>query len=186
MSRMISDKNDTKTSQDLLNIGSSSSSLAQRLNISTTINDKDNAHIHDSDDDDNNNDDDSDVEMASPPSMTKPNITRISAPNDLLSKVAAFLPQMEQANQVLLHQVEADPQQFDIEAVSDDEEYIEMNLGLGVLEKKHADAEENIPEICLPGTSSNTNTTTSPPQIIMVSENESSDDSDDDSDDDSE
>jgi hypothetical protein len=33
---------------------------------------------------------------------------------------------MEQANQVLFHQMQANPHQYDIEAVSDDEEYIEM------------------------------------------------------------
>lgn len=55
---------------------------------------------------------------------------------------------------------------------------------MGVLEKKHANPEEDILEICLTDTS-NADTAGSPPQIIMVSENESSDDDDSDNSDNS-
>ena len=49
----------------------------------------------------------------------------------------AFLPQLEQANNLLGDNV-------DIEDVDEDGEYIEMNLGLGVLEEKTStDSEES-------------------------------------------
>jgi len=60
----------------------------------------------------------------------------IEPPKELLSRLQAFLPQMEASNATLAQQIEADPQSVDIENVADDEEIIEMNLGLGVFEDK--------------------------------------------------
>ncbi|ORY97386.1 hypothetical protein BCR43DRAFT_489686 [Syncephalastrum racemosum] len=64
----------------------------------------------------------------------KPKMFKVQPNSDILSRVQAFLPQMQQANQSLER---ADPAALDIENVDEDEEqYIEMNLGLGVLEEK--------------------------------------------------
>ncbi|TFY78901.1 hypothetical protein EWM64_g5115 [Hericium alpestre] len=55
-------------------------------------------------------------------------------PSHLLERVQAFLPEMEASNAQLLRQ---DPEAVDIENLGEDEEqYIEMNLGLGVFEQR--------------------------------------------------
>ncbi|TFK70577.1 hypothetical protein BDN72DRAFT_734183, partial [Pluteus cervinus] len=59
----------------------------------------------------------------------------VDPPSELLSRVQAFLPQIEASNVTLAQQVEVDPQSVDIENVdSNAERYIEMNLGLGLFE----------------------------------------------------
>jgi len=59
------------------------------------------------------------------------------APSELLSRVQAFLPQLEASNRALLRRAQEDPSSVDIENVEECEEhYIEMNLGLGVFEDR--------------------------------------------------
>ncbi|PPQ78594.1 hypothetical protein CVT24_002740 [Panaeolus cyanescens] len=61
----------------------------------------------------------------------------VEPPTDLLSRVQAFLPQLEASNNDLAQKAKADPSSIDIEHISDDmEQYIEMNLGLGVFEDR--------------------------------------------------
>jgi len=60
----------------------------------------------------------------------------IDASSDLLSRVQAFLPQLEASNKALLRRAQEDPSSVDIENVEDEENYIEMNLGLGVFEDR--------------------------------------------------
>jgi len=61
----------------------------------------------------------------------------VEPPSELLSRVQAFLPQMEASNVILTERAEADPQSVDMEQVGDEAEpYIEMNLGLGVFDMK--------------------------------------------------
>ena len=65
----------------------------------------------------------------------KPNIRRIGAENgngDLKARIAAFLPQMKEANGLLT----SEGGMRSIEDVEDGEQHIEMNLGLGVLEEQ--------------------------------------------------
>ncbi|CAO3592787.1 unnamed protein product [Absidia cylindrospora] len=76
---------------------------------------------------------DEDTNMIPPPELRKtfkinPTMTVI------LSRVQSFLPQLQAANQ----QLDAvDPSKLDIENVDEDsEQYIEMNLGLGVYDTK--------------------------------------------------
>ncbi|KAI6152304.1 hypothetical protein BKA82DRAFT_4109699 [Pisolithus tinctorius] len=58
----------------------------------------------------------------------------IEPPTELLSRVQAFLPALRESNEALAQQ---NPEDLDIENIGKDEEqYIEMNLGLGVFEAK--------------------------------------------------
>ncbi|KAJ5806487.1 uncharacterized protein N7503_004089 [Penicillium pulvis] len=65
----------------------------------------------------------------------KPQIHRIQGNSELLARLSAFLPQMKSANEELEKDIAAGK-----DVVMDDEDenkdYIEMNLGLGVLEEK--------------------------------------------------
>ncbi|KAJ3808378.1 hypothetical protein F5876DRAFT_46130 [Lentinula aff. lateritia] len=61
----------------------------------------------------------------------------VEPPSELLSRVQAFLPQMEASNTILSQRVETDPQSVDMEQLEDtSERYIELNLGLGVFDMK--------------------------------------------------
>lgn len=70
----------------------------------------------------------------------KPTISAggLSGANDLTSRLKAFLPQMQQANSDLARSGTA----LNMEDVGDDEDHIEMSLGLGVLEQKEAEKPE--------------------------------------------
>ncbi|OCH92446.1 hypothetical protein OBBRIDRAFT_791325 [Obba rivulosa] len=57
-------------------------------------------------------------------------------PSELLARVQAFLPQLAASNAELSRRAQEDPHSVDIENVDDDEQVIEMSLGLGVLEAK--------------------------------------------------
>ncbi|KAF8982622.1 hypothetical protein BDQ17DRAFT_1378582 [Cyathus striatus] len=57
----------------------------------------------------------------------------VSPNSELLARLQSFLPQLEASNALLETQ---DPQTFNIELPTQDERYIEMNLGLGVFESK--------------------------------------------------
>ncbi|GAA5801694.1 hypothetical protein EDC94DRAFT_611184 [Helicostylum pulchrum] len=81
----------------------------------------------------------------------------VGPPSDILSRVQAFLPQLKSANEQLKA---ADPKKLDIENVDEEsEQYIEMNLGLGVYEQKvpgQSDSEDSEEEedSILPNTTS--------------------------------
>ncbi|CAO3697406.1 unnamed protein product [Rhizopus microsporus] len=63
--------------------------------------------------------------------------TNPSSTLDVLSRVQAFLPHIQQANQQLLTK---DTSELNIENVNEDEgQYIEMNLGLGVYDLRNKD-----------------------------------------------
>nr|GAT51270.1 predicted protein [Mycena chlorophos] len=55
---------------------------------------------------------------------------------DLLARVQAFLPQMEASNAAIAEQAALDPHSVDIENVEEDQEVVEMHLGLGVFEDR--------------------------------------------------
>ncbi|OJK00202.1 hypothetical protein ASPACDRAFT_118227 [Aspergillus aculeatus ATCC 16872] len=87
------------------------------------------------------------------PALPKPNIHRIQQTPDLLSRLSAFLPQMKTANEQLERDIAAgrakdirlddamDEDEDEGEREEDGKRYIEMNLGLGVLEEKRPDDE---------------------------------------------
>ncbi|KAJ3507752.1 hypothetical protein NLJ89_g6128 [Agrocybe chaxingu] len=60
-----------------------------------------------------------------------------NAPTELLSRVQAFLPQLEASNAILSQKMQEDPSSVDIEHISEGiDRYIEMNLGLGLFEDR--------------------------------------------------
>ncbi|KAG0293560.1 hypothetical protein BGZ96_002667 [Linnemannia gamsii] len=65
---------------------------------------------------------------------------------DLLSRLENFLPKLKEANAQLDQQLKADPKAVDIENVDEasGEQYIEMDLGLGVFDLKKDVKEEDI------------------------------------------
>jgi hypothetical protein len=72
----------------------------------------------------------------------KPRIHRVTREPDLLSRLSAFLPKMKSANEDLQREIAAGRgKDLQLDEVENQEEgqYIEMNLGLGVLEEKRAD-----------------------------------------------
>ncbi|TPX60807.1 hypothetical protein PhCBS80983_g01541 [Powellomyces hirtus] len=79
-----------------------------------------------------------------PQPTTRPKTFRPEPPSALLSRVAAFLPQLSAANATLQSEIERDAEQreqVDIENVGDDEQYIEMSLGVGVFDTQPVDGE---------------------------------------------
>ncbi|KAF9473807.1 hypothetical protein BDN70DRAFT_816710 [Pholiota conissans] len=61
----------------------------------------------------------------------------IEPPTELLSRVQAFLPQLEASNALLSQRAHENPDSINIEHITEDmEQYIEMNLGLGVFEDR--------------------------------------------------
>ncbi|KAL4873690.1 hypothetical protein BDV12DRAFT_51639 [Aspergillus spectabilis] len=78
-------------------------------------------------------------EITSLPARRKPHIRRIDKEPGLLSRLSAFLPQMKTANEDLQKEIDAGRAKdirLDEEDDHGDGQYIEMNLGLGVLEEK--------------------------------------------------
>ncbi|KAJ5883648.1 uncharacterized protein N7473_010534 [Penicillium subrubescens] len=75
----------------------------------------------------------------------KPSIHRMEGGSDLLSRLSSFLPQMKNANEDLEKKIAAGKgQEMVLDSVDDDgKDYIEMNLGLGVLEEKRGDNEDS-------------------------------------------
>ncbi|KAK5167590.1 uncharacterized protein LTR77_007289 [Saxophila tyrrhenica] len=62
---------------------------------------------------------------------------------DLRSRLSSFLPQMAEANRLLADKSDG----YSLEEVGEDEQHIEMNLGLGVLEQQgEEDAENSLDE----------------------------------------
>ncbi|KAF7783858.1 hypothetical protein Agabi119p4_23 [Agaricus bisporus var. burnettii] len=70
----------------------------------------------------------------------------VNPPAELLSRVQAFLPQIQASNEALTQRMQKDPDSVNIEHVSEHmDQYIQMNLGLGVFEdrsKKSHDAQD--------------------------------------------
>jgi hypothetical protein len=75
-------------------------------------------------------------DMISLPAQSKPPnsiSTTVTGSSDLRSRVASFLPQLRKANEELV--VAGDDQRIDT-VTEDQDQYIEMDLGLGVLKEK--------------------------------------------------
>ncbi|KAI8881550.1 hypothetical protein K501DRAFT_4824, partial [Backusella circina FSU 941] len=91
---------------------------------------------------------------------------KIDASNDILSRVQAFLPQLQTANEELSS---IEKEKLDIENVEEEDgQYIEMNLGLGVYDLKPKDAatDSEDEELIIPNRTSNN----TKPNIQMMDE----------------
>jgi hypothetical protein len=63
----------------------------------------------------------------------------VEPPTELLARVQAFLPQLQASNEDLANRARDDPSSVDIENIDPNQEnYIQMNLGLGVFEDRSA------------------------------------------------
>ncbi|GFF26793.1 hypothetical protein IFM58399_01520 [Aspergillus lentulus] len=79
----------------------------------------------------------------------KPRIHRMTKEPDLLSRLSAFLPKLKSANEDLQREIAAGrgkDLQLDEAENQEEGQYIEMNLGLGVLEEKRADGSSSTDE----------------------------------------
>ncbi|KAF9571812.1 hypothetical protein EC968_010683 [Mortierella alpina] len=87
--------------------------------------------------------------------------------SNLLARLEDFLPKIKEANAQLDAKIKEDPKAVDIENVDDasGEQYIEMDLGLGVFDLK-----ENVKEddIVINPSSVKTDAQTSKPSIVMM------------------
>ncbi|OAX43228.1 hypothetical protein K503DRAFT_731939 [Rhizopogon vinicolor AM-OR11-026] len=73
----------------------------------------------------------------------------VDPPSELLARIQDFLPRLKAENDTLTRRIRDNPSSVDIENVEEDaEQYIEMNLGLGVLETrpKHSHSDDDDPE----------------------------------------
>ncbi|KAI9041987.1 NOPCHAP1/New4 family protein [Aspergillus affinis] len=86
-----------------------------------------------------------DVRMPHISGRAKPRIHRVEGDSGLVARLSAFLPQMKSANEDLQREIDAG-RGMDLRLDEVDEQsegrYIEMNLGLGVLEEQHSDDED--------------------------------------------
>ncbi|KAI0683509.1 hypothetical protein C8Q76DRAFT_317690 [Earliella scabrosa] len=61
----------------------------------------------------------------------------VQPPLELLSRIQAFLPELAASNAELLRRAKEDPSSIDIENIdADEQQYIEMNLGVGVFDHR--------------------------------------------------
>ncbi|KAG1752443.1 uncharacterized protein EDB91DRAFT_516602 [Suillus paluster] len=68
----------------------------------------------------------------------------VDPPSELLTRVRDFLPRLKAENDTLAQRIRDNPSSVDIENIEEDaEQYIEMNLGLGVLETRPKDSDSN-------------------------------------------
>ncbi|KAG0231753.1 hypothetical protein BGW41_002105 [Actinomortierella wolfii] len=104
-----------------------------------------------------------------------PKVLELSSKEEsvVISRLEAFLPKIRDANAELEKQVKLDPASVDIENVDEEsgEQYIEMDLGLGVFDLKKDVKEEDI--IINPGASNTKATSTSSKPIIQMMETDS-------------
>ncbi|KAF5352606.1 hypothetical protein D9756_006315 [Leucocoprinus leucothites] len=68
----------------------------------------------------------------------------IHPPSDLLARVQAFLPQIQASNETLSQRMQEDPDSVNLEHISESmDQYIQMNLGLGVFEDRSKKARDD-------------------------------------------
>jgi Domain of unknown function (DUF4598) len=75
------------------------------------------------------------------PPQKKPPISMIRPASDLRTRLSSFLPELQKANADLHDSSEVSARRLD-EVADDEEHYIEMNLGLGVLKERKSGAME--------------------------------------------
>ncbi|KAG0006492.1 hypothetical protein BGZ65_007377 [Modicella reniformis] len=95
--------------------------------------------------------------------------------SDLLGRLEDFLPKIKEANVQLDLKLRKDPKSVDIENVDEEsgEQYIEMDLGLGVFDLKK-DVEED--DIIIKPSELTAGTAITKPEIVMMDSEEDTDD----------
>ncbi|KAG1906857.1 uncharacterized protein F5891DRAFT_1124842 [Suillus fuscotomentosus] len=69
----------------------------------------------------------------------------VDPPSELLARIQDFLPRLKEENDSLSQRIRDNPSSVDIENIEEDtEQYIEMNLGLGVLETRLRDSDSHL------------------------------------------
>ena len=94
----------------------------------------------DSDEEDGEDEEDEERDEEATRVPTKPNM-RVNEAGDLKSRLAAFLPQLAESN-LQIEQLKKRGEYKGMEDVEEGSQYIEMDLGLGVLEEKKPGQEE--------------------------------------------
>ncbi|GAM28644.1 hypothetical protein SAMD00019534_118200 [Acytostelium subglobosum LB1] len=97
-----------------------------------------------------------------PPSSTNIHVHKV------FDRVKDFLPKMKEANEQLEKQIKEQQADVNIENVKEGQEYIEMNLALGILEKKENLTEDNM---VIPTSSSTTATSSTSSPLSSQSKN---------------
>lgn len=68
----------------------------------------------------------------------------VDPPSELLARIHDFLPRLKEENDSLAKRVQDNPSSADIENIEEDvEQYIELNLGLGVFETRPKDSDSH-------------------------------------------
>ncbi|KAM9981811.1 hypothetical protein ACTFIY_004099 [Dictyostelium cf. discoideum] len=100
---------------------------------------------------------------------TKPNFFKMEE-SSVLNRVKDFLPKLKEANIDLKKKIE-NKEDVNIENIKEGDEYIQMNLALGILEHKEELSEDNI-KITSNNNNNNNNTNTPKPILEINKENE--------------
>ncbi|KAM9964506.1 hypothetical protein ACTFIW_004275 [Dictyostelium discoideum] len=101
---------------------------------------------------------------------TKPNFFKMEE-NSVLNRVKDFLPKLKEANIDLKKKIE-NKEDVNIENIKEGDEYIQMNLALGILEHKEELSENNIKITSNNNNNNNNNTNTPILEINKENENE--------------
>ncbi|KAN0004183.1 hypothetical protein ACTFIZ_010324 [Dictyostelium cf. discoideum] len=96
---------------------------------------------------------------------TKPNFFKMEE-SSVLNRVKDFLPKLKEANIDLKKKIE-NKEDVNIENIKEGDEYIQMNLALGILEHKEELSENNIKITSNNNNKNNNNTNTNTPKSIL-------------------
>ncbi|RJE25778.1 hypothetical protein PHISCL_01891 [Aspergillus sclerotialis] len=133
-------RNDPESSDATSPSSSSPDSTSSESTSSSGDDSDEEEEDEDSDEEADNNP--SEEPLTNVPGRQKPRIHRVEKNLDILSRVSAFLPKMKDANESLEREIAAGRgADLRVDNVGEEDEgrYIEMNLGLGVLEEKKPD-----------------------------------------------
>ncbi|KAG2156401.1 hypothetical protein DEU56DRAFT_233941 [Suillus clintonianus] len=107
----------------------------------------------------------------------------VDPPSELLARIQDFLPRLKEENESLAQRIRDNPSSVDIENIEEDaERYIEMNLGLGVLETRHKDSDSHSDDEESESEDSSSSSSSSSPGSSSEFHSDSGSDSDSDSD----
>ncbi|KAG2115844.1 uncharacterized protein F5147DRAFT_382424 [Suillus discolor] len=101
----------------------------------------------------------------------------VDPPSELLARIQDFLPRLKEENDSLSQRIRDNPSSVDIENIEEDaEQYIEMNLGLGVLETRLRDSDSHSDDEDSESEDSSSSSSSSSPSSVSSSESDSESD----------